>query len=104
MDIVAAVAVLPEKQFKSVRRENAGIRIKSADRRRPQIIPHNIAGPAVPISPTRMRNCSRPFGQAGVGRRFAAKGNRMATPNRTPGEDAALVAKDEAVTVQGRFY
>src|ERR1700677_5046921 len=84
MDIVAAVAVLPEKQFKSMRRENAGTRIKSADRRRLQIIPHDIAVPAVPISLTRMRNCSRPFGQAGVARRFAAKGNRMASPNQTP--------------------
>jgi hypothetical protein len=45
MDIVAAVAAFPEKKFKSVRREKAGIRFKAADRRRRQIVPHNIAGP-----------------------------------------------------------
>jgi hypothetical protein len=76
MDIFAAVAVFPEKQFKSVRREKAGIRTNFADRRRRQIIPNNIAGPAVPISLTRMRNCSGPFGQAGGRRRLAAKGDQ----------------------------
>src|SRR5271170_2067090 len=81
MDIVAAFAVFPERQCKSVRREKAGIRIKFADRRRRQIILRNIARTAVSISLTRMRSWLRPFGQAGSGRGFAVKG--IGWPRRT---------------------
>jgi hypothetical protein len=44
--MVAAVANLPEKQSKNVRRKRADIRIEAADGRGLQNIPDTIAAPA----------------------------------------------------------